>query len=104
MADRAIQFYIPKNETIPTMLRLYVDNMYVTYRRIANGFVFNVLTDDEDLALEVVQAIADRMMFEHDESEHGVSWRTVSMKVLPQEPRFKVGTDVEWIYRVRDAY
>lgn len=29
-----IRFYIPENETIPTDLRVYVDDVYVDYERI----------------------------------------------------------------------
>lgn len=98
-----IRFYIPKDETIPTGLRLYVGENYVMYEPIANGFLFETLIDDEDEAMKIVQQIVDKMISEHDESEHGVSWRTVSLGVVPHGP-FTLGTWVEWKYRVRDSY
>ena len=55
-------------------------------------------------AMEVAEKIVRVMIQEHDESEHGVSWRTVSLKVVPQEDRYKIGTMIDWVYRVRDSY
>ena len=99
-----IRFYIPKSETIPTDLRLYVDDVYVKYHRIDDGFLFEILLDDETEAMKVAERIVGRMKHEHDEPEHGASWRTVSLRVVPQEDRFKIGIWVEWKYRVRDSY
>ena len=99
-----IKFYIPKDETIPTDLRLYVDNVYVEYERIQNGFRFYILLEDEQQAMDVAKEIVEKMKQEHDESEHGVSWKTVSLDVAPQEERYIIGTTIEWEYRVRDSY
>ena len=99
-----IEFYVPEGETIPTDLRLYVGDEYVKYKRIERGFRFLVYLDDEGRAMEVVEKIVSVMIQEHDESEHGVSWRTVSLKVVPQEDRYKIGTMIDWVYRVRDSY
>ena len=99
-----IEFYVPEGETIPTDLRLYVGDEYVIYKRIEGGFRFLVYLDDEGRAMEVVEKIVSVMIQEHDESEHGVSWRTVSLKVVPQEDRYKIGTMIDWVYRVRDSY
>lgn len=102
MAD--IRFYIPNNETIPTDLRLYVDDVYVTYKRIIGGFLFRISLDDEEKAMEVAKAIVQQIIREHDESQHGVSWRTVSLEIIPQEERYRIDTAIEWKYRVRDSY
>ena len=99
-----IKFYIPNDETIPTDLRLYVDDVYVTYERTNGGFTFHILLDDEEKAMEVAKEIVQKMIREHDESQHGVSWRTVSLQVIPQEERYKIDTLIEWKYRVRDSY
>ena len=66
-----IKFYIPKDETIPTDLRLYVGDVYVHYERIRNGFRFHVSVDDENKAIDVTKVITDKMKREHDESQHG---------------------------------
>ena len=99
-----IKFYIPQDESIPTDLRLYVGENYVEYERTANGFLFKTLIDDEDEAMKVVEQIVNKMKSEHDESEHGVSWRTISLAVVPQNEKYKIGTQVEWKYRIRDSY
>lgn len=99
-----IEFYTPKGETIPTDLRLKVDGDQIKYERVKNGFLFKTLIDDEEKAFEIVHEIVKQIEIEHDESEHGVSWRTVSLSVVPQEERYKIGTWVRWEYRVRDSY
>jgi hypothetical protein len=109
-----IQFYIPKDERIPTDLRLcvrrsaekevLVDDVYVTYRRIESGFLFIISLKDEEEAMRIAEDIVQVMKEDHDESQHGVSWRTVSLSVIPQEERYRIDTLVEWKYRVRDSY
>ena len=99
-----IKFYIPKDETIPTDLRLYCDDVYVKYERINNGFRFYISEDDEEKAMQIASAIVDQMKCEHNEPQHGVSWQTVSLEVIPQNERYKIGTIIEWQYRVRDSY
>lgn len=99
-----IKFYIPKSETVPTDLRLYVDDVYVEYHRIDNGFRFDVLLDDEAEAMKVVKKIVEKIKSEHDEPQHGISWRTKSLKVIPQEERYKISIIVDWEYYVRDSY
>jgi len=99
-----IQFYIPKDETIPTALRLYVGDIFATYERIHGGFRFYIDTKDEAQAMEIAKKIVQRMKSEHDESQHGVSWRTLSLEIVPQDERYKINTIIDWKYRVRDSY
>ena len=91
-----IRFYIPEGETIPTDLRLYVGDVYVKYHRIDNGFRFEILLDDESEAMKIAEEIVQKMKYEHDESQHGVSWRTKSLVVIHQEERYKIGTIIDW--------
>ena len=97
-----IEFYIPKGEKIPTDLRLKVDGIEVYYERIKGGFRFYVYVDSDENALEIVKAIAEQMIFDHDESRHGVSWCTLSFEVTRDEWGFR--RIVDWRYRVRDSY
>ena len=99
-----IKFYIPKDESIPTDLRLYVDDIYVTYHRIDNGFRFEILLDDESEAMKIAEKIVSQLKSEHDEPQHGVSWRTKSLVVIHQDERYKIGTIIDWEYYVRDSY
>lgn len=97
-----IRFFIPSYETIPTDLMLYVDDVYVAYKRIDKGFLFDVFLDDEDEAMKIAKKITDQMEREHDGSQYGASWQTVSLKVIPQDDPFKIDTQVEWIYRMEE--
>ena len=97
-----IEFYIPKDEKIPTDLRLKVDGVDVYYERIKGGFRFYVYVDSDENALEIVKAITEQMIFDHDESQHGVSWRTVSTEIIDDSWGFR--KIVDWKYRVRDSY
>lgn len=97
-----IEFYIPKDVKIPTDLRLKVDDIYVYYERIKGGFRFHVYVDSDEKALEIVKAIAEQMILDHDESQHGVSWRTVSIEIAEDTWWFK--RIIDWKYRVRDSY
>ena len=97
-----IEFYIPKDVKIPTDLRLKVDDIYVYYERIKGGFRFHVYVDSDEKALEIVKAITEQMILDHDESQHGVSWRTVSIEIAEDTWWFK--RIIDWKYRVRDSY
>ena len=99
-----IKFYIPNHETIPTDLRLYVGDVYVKYHRIDNGFRFEILLDDEKEAMKIAEEIVQKIKSEHDEQQHGVSWRTKSLCIIHQEERYKIGTIIDWEYYVRDSY
>ena len=66
-----IRFYIPKCETIPTDLRLYVGDVYVEYHRIDHGFRFEILLDDENEAMRIAEEIVNKMKHEHDEPQQG---------------------------------
>ena len=54
--------------------------------------------------MSIAERITQVMRSEHDESEHGVSWRTESLRIVSQEERYRSGTIVDWKYRVRDSY
>lgn len=99
-----ITFYVPEKETIPTALRLYVGDTFVTYERIVSGFRFEISTGDEQKALSIANEIVERIIQEHDESEHGVTWRTVSLEIDNSTNTFGLYTVVLWKYRIRDAY
>lgn len=97
-----IEFYIPKDEKIPTDLRLKVDGVDVYYERIKGGFRFQIYVDTDEAALEIAKEITQQMIWDHDESQHGVSWITVSLELVEDERKFR--RIVEWKYRVRDSY
>ncbi len=102
----AIKFYIPKDLTIPIELRIKVnDNIDIYYKGIDNGFgfeftIYDVNSDEE--AMKIVKEITDIMEREHNESQHGVSWRTVSLEMVKTNWDFY--KTVIWKYRVGDSY
>lgn len=99
-----INFFIPKDNKIPINLALKVDDIHVNYKKINNGFEFDVFIKDKDKALDIVKTITSQIKSEQDESEHGVSWRDVSYEVK-SEDSFGTGLVViEWKYRIRDSY
>ena len=97
-----IQFYIPSDEVIPTDLWLLVGETKVRYERILHGFKFEVYEADVYKAQKIIDKIIKQMLIDHDESHHGVSWVTTSLKEV-----FSYGIEMhtyEWHYRVRDSY
>lgn len=100
--EHEIKFLNPGNLTIPTDLCVEVDGIKVNYKRINGGFHFDVLTDSNDKANDIIQILVNRMIMEHDESQHGVSWRTVSFGQVDSDWPFE--KSFNWFYRVRDSY
>ena len=94
-------------ETVPTELRATVDGVLITYKRTCSapysGFRILVENDiSEEDAEKAAKALIDRIIDDHDETEHGVSWRLTSFDYI--------GRDIlnrhEFVayYRVRDSY
>ncbi len=97
-----IRFWRPSDELIPTDLWLMVGDVKVRYGRIDKGFSFEVYESDAEKAKEIVDAIIEQMLIDHDESQHGVSWRTVSLEEI--ESGWDGCHIYDWHYRVRDSY
>ena len=97
-----IKFFIPKGQTIPTVLELRVDDIPVTYKRIESGLEFCVWIGDRDNAVEIVEEIVAKIKSEHDDLKHFVTWRTVSIDVLEASERYGY-VRIWWKFYVRDA-
>lgn len=100
MAD--IKFFIPKGQTIPTVLELRVDDVRVTYNRIYCGLEFYVWIGDRDKAVEIVEEIVAKIKSEHDDPKHFVTWRTVSIDVVEESERYGY-VRIWWKFYIRDA-
>lgn len=99
-----IDFYIPKSEKIPTDLRLYADGHYVRYRRLDDCFGYDFMFCNDETADEAVSLTKGIASVICDQSyDHGAQWRVVSISVLEQDDRYKIGEIVRVIFRVRDA-
>ena len=97
-----IKFFIPKGQTIPTVLELRVDDIHVNYTRIDGGFEFYVWVNDKDKALEIVEEIVAKIKSENDDPKHFVTWRTVSIDVVEESTRCEY-VRIWWKFYVRDA-
>lgn len=99
-----IKFYVPKEEVIPTRLRLMVDGKQVDYKRVDNEFAydFQFFDTEEKECLKISQEIAETMCFQS--YDHGQSWRITDISIVEQEERYKVGTIVRVSFRIRDSY
>ena len=83
----SIKFFIPKNETIPSKLRLYADGIRVEYVQSDDGFIFYINTKDENKAIEIVNRIAIIMKIEHK------LWKTKEINIVKRTPKEIV---IEW--------
>ena len=99
----ATEFFIPKNEIIPTRLRLKVDERDVFYERVQScfGYIFEILDATDKEAVEIATNIAHIM--ENQSYDHGASWRIVSVELLEQDERYRIAPYVLVKFRVRDA-
>lgn len=99
-----IEFYIPKNEKIPTSLRLDVDGKQVKYNRVKDIFAydFHFFKHTEEKALEVAKEIAEVMCYQS--YDHGQSWRVTDISIIKQEERYAVGVIVRVEFRIRDSW
>ncbi len=91
-----------------------VDNYYVGYGRIPSGLiegwneiVFYFTTSEEELFNDInkyekiIQQLIDRLKYQNDESEHGVSWRETRKEAVEWNKYCQI-TLVS--FRVRDSY
>lgn len=103
-----IQFYIPPDIIVPTGLVLMVDGVRVDYEHyyVTDVFNFYIDTTDKELAMAIAERIVTRIQKEHNDFKHGVTWRTVYLKIVTEDDYIeRYGTiRVTWKYRVRDSY
>ena len=58
-----IKFYVPKEEVIPTRLRLMVDRKQVDYKRVDNEFAYDFQFYDTEAALEFAKTKKELIVF-----------------------------------------
>ena len=93
-----------KGEIIPTRMIIRVDGVEVIYNPLPDKFGYNFCMpsiEDEKKAIEIAESIATVM--ENQSFDHGASWRRTSIEIVPQKERYKIGTIVRVLFRVRDA-
>ena len=99
-----IDFYIPKDETIPTQLRVKVNEQYdVYYKRLGNTFGYEfIFYKFQGVTNEMARAITDEIVLRMiDQSyDHGSSWRENNVREIV-ETDFQIIVKV--YFEVRDA-
>ena len=94
-------------ETVPTELRAMVDDVLITYKRTCSapypGFRMIVENDtSKEKAEKVARVLIDRIIDDHNESEHGVSWKLMSFDYMGRDTLDR--REFAAYYRVRDSY
>lgn len=99
-----VKFYIPKDETIPTQLRVKVDDKYdVYYDKSPEGFAydFRFFNDAKDHYETILDAIVSRMCSQS--YDHGASWRETKREIIKPTEKWWDDLIVRVYFRVRDA-
>lgn len=99
-----IEFYIPKDETIPTQLRLKVDGMDVYYEKVHNDFAydFTLWGKARENSTAIVDAIVRRMCSQS--YDHGAEWRERNRETIEHGPEEWSALVIRVYFRIKDAY
>ena len=98
-----IEFYIPKDQVIPTQLRLKVDDSIdVYYGRTENGgWKFDFFKHQGvtlEMATQITNEIFSKMIWQS--YDHGAQWRECGVREIVND-EYELSISV--FYRVRDA-
>ena len=98
-----IKFYIPKDESIPTRLRLKVDGADVYYERVDSCFAydFTLCGKAKENATAIVDEIVRKMC--NQSYDHGAMWRETNREVIEEAALDWECTIIRVHFRVRDA-
>lgn len=99
-----IESYIPKDEEIPTRLRLKVDDSIdVYYKKLSNVFAYTfeffVQNVNLEIATEIVDEIVSRM--KSQSYDHGAQWRECGARDIVND---EYSLSITVYFRVRDSY
>lgn len=100
-----IDFYIPKNELIPTALRLKIDGTYdVFYKRLPDKFAYTfTFFKSQGVTEEMARAMAEEIISKMvDQSyDHGQQWRATWIWEYGQDDyTFTITME----FRIKDTY
>ena len=98
-----IEFYVAKDQTIPTELRLKVDEAIdVYYKRLAGAFGYELCFLKSQVTLGIAEAITDEIVSRmiSQSYDHGAQWRECGVRKI-EENDWEVSITV--FFRVRDA-
>lgn len=99
-----IEFYIPKSQTIPTGMRLKVDEeVDVMYERLPNDFGYEFrLFPHQGVTAEMATTIVDEIVRKmiSQSYDHGAQWRERKVREVISD---KWELRIKVFFRVRDA-
>ena len=100
-----VQFYIPDYQTIPTQLRVRVNDKYdVYYDKVPNEFDwdFTFWNEAKDCYATLLGELVSRMC--NQSEDHGSSWRETGREVIKQCEDSWGSIVVRVHFRIRDAW
>lgn len=99
-----IQFYIPKDEIVPTQFRVKIDDKYdVYYDKVPNEFAwdFTFWNEAKDCYETLLDEMVSRMCTQSE--DHGASWCETKREVVEKSELW--GSIVVRVYfRIRDSW
>lgn len=99
-----IEFYVPKDQTIPLQLRLKVDGKFdVDYDRLSDTFGWKFeFSKFQGVTLEMANAITDEIVSRmiSQSYDHGAQWRERGVREIVND-EWELSVTV--FFRVRDA-
>ena len=98
-----IEFYIPKDQTIPTQLRVKVDGTIdVYYERTSNGGWKFKFFKHQDVTLEMATAITDKIVSRiiWQSYDHGAQLRECGVREIVND---EWDLSITVFFRMRDA-
>lgn len=101
-----IEFYIPKDQIIPTRLRLKKGKVHIYYEILNDkfGYEFELYEiDDKEQGEDIVKEIADMMCSQS--YNHGQEWRIVNIECVEFNDN-NWGKSGKWQveFRIKDSY
>lgn len=99
-----IEFYIPKDQSIPTRLRVKVDgNLDVHYEHLPHAFGWKfIFFKHQGVSLEMATAITDEIVRKmvYQSYDHGAQWRECGVREIVND---EWDLSITVFFRVRDA-
>lgn len=99
-----VQFYIPKSQTIPTQLRVKIDDKYdIYYDKVPGMFAWDFQFFGE--AKDCYEVLLDKIVHTmcNQSYDHGASWRETKREIVKQGSEWYDDFVVRVYFRVRDA-
>ena len=99
-----IEFYIPKDQTIPTRLRLKVDGLDVYYDKVDDAFAydFTLWGKARENGTAIVDEIVRRLC--NQSYDHGSEWRETKREVIEEGVMDWEPIVIRVYFRVKDIY